>query len=189
MTSDDLPYSKIVNIPALLNVFSSTATSYKYLFFLSLLDYLEETHFDQLEIPLESILLEMLANAWFPHTYFKLSFGINDRITQELDRLKIDLNDGNITNIKNSKVQIKSILFKKDFTRNNLLDLVPYRLLSPFFTNELKGLVDAKRNQKIVELAHSQFEKSKPLYIFSDDTKSIIMNPKWMLYFYENQTV
>ncbi|MBI9099697.1 MAG: hypothetical protein JEY91_14555 [Spirochaetaceae bacterium] len=38
-------------------------------------------------------------------------------------------------------------------------------------------------------MAQSQFEVSRPFYIFSDDGKSIIMNPKWMLYFYENQTV
>jgi hypothetical protein len=67
--------------------------------------------------------------------------------------------------------------------------MVPYLLLSPFFSKELKGFEGPTKHKKIVTLAQSQFKKSKPFYFFSDDGKSIIMNPQWMLYFYENQTV
>ncbi|HEY9751310.1 MAG TPA: hypothetical protein V6C46_00025, partial [Coleofasciculaceae cyanobacterium] len=31
----------------------------------------------------------MLANAWFPHSYFKLSFGSQDKIAQQLDALAL----------------------------------------------------------------------------------------------------
>ena len=81
-----LPYSQRVDIPILLQVFSHTATSYKYLYFQALLHILEETGFNNQVIRLDDILLEMLTLAWYPHTYFKLSFGINDRVAQELDR-------------------------------------------------------------------------------------------------------
>jgi hypothetical protein len=35
----------------------------------------------------------MLANAWFPHTYFKLSFGRQDKIAQQLDALTLVIED------------------------------------------------------------------------------------------------
>jgi hypothetical protein len=35
----------------------------------------------------------MLANAWFPHTYFKLSFGRQDKIAQQLDALTLVVED------------------------------------------------------------------------------------------------
>ncbi|XGB41814.1 MAG: hypothetical protein LVS60_16550 [Nodosilinea sp. LVE1205-7] len=31
-------------------------------------------------IPLQDLIIEMLANAWFPHSYFKLSCGSQDKI-------------------------------------------------------------------------------------------------------------
>jgi len=186
---NNLPYSSLVDIPALLGIFRSTAASYKYLFFLSLLNILKETGFDQLKISLDDILLEMLANAWFPHNYFKLNFGINDRIARELDRLDIADSQIRVSGVKNSIVEIKAVLSRKDFTKNHLMDLVPYRLLTPFFQNDLKGLKDAQRNRAISNLAASEFNRIKPFYLFSDDRKSIIMNPNWMLYFSENQEV
>jgi HNH endonuclease len=186
---NDLPYSERVNIPALLQVFSKTSASYKYIYFLSLLDILERTNFNQLVIHLDDILLEMLANAWFPHNYFKLSFGVNDRIARELDRLNIPMSGKKLTNAASSKKRLKSLIAGKDYTQNHLLDMVPYRLLTPFFSSALRRLTDTKRNKKITELAYYQFETAKPFYIFSDDGRSIIMNPEWMLYFYENQKV
>ena len=186
---NDLPYSERVNIPALLQVFSKTSASYKYLYFLSLFDILERTNFNQLVIHLDDILLEMLVNAWFPHNYFKLSFGVNDRIAQELDRLNIPMSGKKLTNAANSKKRLKALIAGKEYTHNHLLDMVPYRLLTPFFAADLRRLSDTTKNKKITELAYCQFETAKPFYIFSDDGKSIIMNPEWMLYFYENQKV
>lgn len=189
LSQHKLPYSSIVNISSLAGVFRSTAASYKFLFFLSLLNILDETHYNKLKISLDDILLEMLSIAWFPHNFFKLNFGINDRIAQELDRLSITDSQIRVSNTKNSKNEVKAVISRKDFTNNNLLALVPYRLLSPFFLQDLKGLKDAKRNRAISELASSRFDEIKPFYLFSDDHKSIIMNPNWILYFAENQAV
>jgi hypothetical protein len=182
----DLPYSDRVNIPALLGVFGSTSASYKYLFFLSLLDILEASTFDRLGIDFDEILLEMLVNAWYPHVYFKLSFGVNDRITRELDRLNVLQDGANISG--NAKKEIRRQIFTRDYTRNNLMDMVPYRLLSPFFSGELQGMTDAKRNRAIINLSYEKFEERRPLYFFMEQQgrKSLVMHPQWMLYFYEN---
>ncbi|NQT61149.1 MAG: hypothetical protein HQ557_19450, partial [Bacteroidetes bacterium] len=186
---NDLPYSERVNVPALLQIFNKTAASYKYIYLLSLLDILETTGFNQLVIRFDDILLEMLANAWFPHNYFKLSFGVNDRIAQELDRLDINLSGQRLTNSVASKQQLKEIISHKDYTRNHLLDMVPYRLLTPFFGLQLRGSKDSRKNRVIEMLSYELFDSAKPFYVFSADGDAIIMNPEWMLYFYENLKV
>ena len=182
----ELPQSHRVPVQVLLRVFDKTTTSYKYLYFLSLLDVLEATQFNQLTIPLDAILLEMLVNAWYPHTYFKLSFGVSDKIAEKLSEIDADSN----INISN-----KSVFYKKavrDFFSNklgtceSLLKYVPYRLLTPFFENECRGVPDAYKNKSIICSAQAGFSIVKPFYMFSDDGKSLIMQPDWMLYFYEN---
>jgi hypothetical protein len=35
----------------------------------------------------------MVLAAWFPHTYFKLSFGRQDKIAQQLDALALAIED------------------------------------------------------------------------------------------------
>ena len=40
-------------------------------------------------IAFSDLIVEMLANAWFPHRDFKLSFGSQDKIAQQLDALAL----------------------------------------------------------------------------------------------------
>jgi len=181
----ELPYSEKLNIPALQRIFDKTSASYKYLYFLSLLDILQETGFNRLHISFDEILLEMLANAWYPHQYFKLNFGSNDRIAQELDRLGVK--ELEVGTVSKSKSRLKQQLAKRDYRNNSLLNMVPYRLQTPFFSKELNDLKDQNRNKRIVELAHRHFDTIKPLYIYNQEGSGIIMNPQWMLYLFENQ--
>ncbi len=185
----DLPYSGRVNIPVFSRLFTDTTTSYKYLFFLSLLDILEDNSFETSVIPLKDILLEMLTNAWFSHNYFKLSFGISDRITRELNTLKISVNSDIKIYGAGGKKRVRKIIASKNYTNNNLLNMVPYRLLTPFFEKELKGLTDSKKNKRIIDLAYNKLESSKPIYFFSENHQSIILKHDWLLYFYENFNV
>ncbi|MFM7326276.1 MAG: hypothetical protein ACKO4L_15390, partial [Nodosilinea sp.] len=85
-----LPPSESLNIPALARLFNDTTNAYKYLFFLSLLDILRR-HPCQPTSPIafSDLIVEMLAHAWFPHSDCKLSFGSQDKITQQLDALAL----------------------------------------------------------------------------------------------------
>ncbi len=182
---NELPYSNRVSIPILLQAFSSTSSSYKYLFFLSLLEVLEEERFTSRVLRLDRILLQMLVRAYYPHAYFRLSFGANDRIAQELDRLGRHLSINNRTGAS-AEARLRSAIASCDYTDNSLLALVPYRLIAPFFAQELRGKRDAERNRMILHLAESRFESVRPFYCFTGDCRSIILHHEWMLYFHEN---
>lgn len=71
-----LPDSSKLNISTLSGLFNSTTNSYKYLWFLSILDILKRRNFEPTEsVSFRELVIEMLANAWYAHQYFKLSFG------------------------------------------------------------------------------------------------------------------
>lgn len=87
MNNLQLPNSEKVNVAALSQIFNSTTNSYKYLFFLSLLDILKRNKFKSFtSITFEDIIIEMLANAWYSHSYSRLSFGTQDQIANRLSR-------------------------------------------------------------------------------------------------------
>jgi hypothetical protein len=87
-----LPETEGLNVAAFARLFDKTTTSYKYVFFLSLLDILRRRNFDaEAPISFRELLIEILVNAWYPYTYFKLSFGIQDKIAIKLYSLALEL--------------------------------------------------------------------------------------------------
>jgi len=186
-----LPPSYSLNTSVLSQLFNSTTNSYKYLFFSALLDILERNLFDCELISFRDLVVEMLANAWYPHVFFKLSFGKQDQISLKLDRLNIQSEKEPITR----KDILIAILNKSnvDDIINSLMRYVPFRLMRPFFSRELKGVKDNAINDSIIELSREFFEQKKPLYCFnSEDYKSIdaiIIHPEWINYIKENLVI
>ncbi len=75
-STQELPQSERVNVSVLSQFFDNTTNSYKYLFFMSLLDIIKRRQFDTLlPINFKEVIVDMLANAWYSHNYFKLFLG------------------------------------------------------------------------------------------------------------------
>lgn len=194
--TQELPQSERVNVSSLSQIFNNTTNSYKYLFFLSLLDILKRRHFDSLSpISYEEIIVEMLANAWYPHNYFKLSFGTIDQVANKLDSLDLEISEPILKFTDTDKKLLRKIIqFQSlDDIITFISRYVPFRLIRPFFAQETKGLVDAKVNQAIINLANHQFELTKPIYRFDSeylkDCKAIILHQDWVEYIAENYSI
>jgi hypothetical protein len=192
ISGQNLPESDQLNISALSRLFSDTTNSYKYLFFLSLLNILNRRQFEVLSpIRFQELVVEMLANAWYPHTFFKLSFGKPDKVAQRLDSLKLNIEEP-IVQFKDSDKR----LLRKAIASQNLKDTVShlrryvsFRLIVPFLVAELEGISRGKGNQvdmAIPAIADRCFEDYKPLYRFDStlqkDCHSIIVHPVWAAY-------
>lgn len=192
----NLPIADNLNISALAGLFDSTTNSYKYLYFLSLLDILKRRNFNNLSaISFREIIVEMLANAWYPHKYFKLSFGKIDQIANKLDNLELELKEP----LLNFREPDKKIL-RNTINNQNIEDIissinryVSYRLIRPFFTQETRRLKDYDVNPTIINLANNQFYRHKPLYCFNADNQkdcnAIIIHPDWVEYLEKNYTI
>lgn len=174
-----LPLSDGLNISSLSRLFDNTTNSYKYLFFKAILNHLYCAKFKVSIVSLDTLIDEMLCDAWYPYIYYRLSFGSQDQIATIIDRCDAHA-------IQHDQL--------RDCFRNNravtadLQRYVPYRLLAVFFENELRGISDTQKNRKIVGLASTSFYTVKPLYrfIYQASVMKIEVHPFWMKYLYEN---
>lgn len=134
-----LPPSDSLNISALSRLFVNTTTSYKYIYFISLLDILKRRQFEVLSpISFEEIVVEMLANAWYPHTYFKLSFGRQDKITEKLESLNLKISKNIVEFTNKDKKELRSKIASQPLEKiiSYFKKYVFYRLLCPFVEQE-----------------------------------------------------
>lgn len=189
--SERLPNSEQVNVAALARLFDDTTNSYKFLFFLSLLDILKRRHFDvTTPISFQELIVEMLANAWYPHS-FNLSFGAQDKVAQQLDSLDLEIAEPIIQFKDTDKT-----LLREAISTQNLKDIVshlrryvPFRLIIPFVEDELGNVSRRKGNQLDVAMpaiADRCFSTQKPLYRFDStqykDCQAILVHPDWASY-------
>jgi hypothetical protein len=184
-----LPQSEELDISALCRLFEDTTNSYKYVLFLSLLDILKRRLFDvSLPIDIRKITIEMLANTWYPHTYFKLSFGLQDKITEKLDSLQLEISEPILKFTDTDKNCLRETIGNQnlDFL---LVRYVPFRLLRPFFKQELHGLKDHVINQRIEFLSKEHFQTRKPLFCFERNCEAIIVHPEWASYIKTNYPI
>lgn len=126
-----IPQSPNLSTNRLGKVFNNTVATYKFFWFLSILQIHSKD--DNPKINVWDIVIMMVANAWYPVHYFKLSFGKCDSLSNIIVELQQQCNipiDASIEYlIGELKVQMnnKKIKQKVKILTNN----VPYRFLSP----------------------------------------------------------
>ncbi len=100
-----LPPSDSLDISTFSRLLDDTTNSYKFVFFLSLLNILSNSSFDvSSPISLNDLAVEMLVNAWYPHSVFRLSFGLQDMIARKLDELTLHINQPAFKITENNKL-------------------------------------------------------------------------------------
>jgi hypothetical protein len=187
--SGKLAPSRQVPVSTLSQLFRKTTNSYKFVYFLALLNQLEEHIGEPCPIlSFNSLMTEVLALAWYPHVFFKLSFGRQDKISIILDDITKVTGNALPSLSKQSHASLKKSIRTFLQTRDtSLLRYVPYRLLTPFFQAELRGLKDCRKNATIQELSHRKFSSTQPLYRIWEH--SIELHPSWIAYLHENLTI
>ncbi len=182
---DPLPQSNEVDSRTLSRLFDDTTNSYKYLFFLALLAKLEQQFFSSDKpIALSDLVVEMLVTAWYPHVYFRLSFGALDRIAQELDKVA-SRNVIAETHINPWDREAIHAHIAPRVQDSQLDRYVPYRLLVPFFPKEPDEVI-TNVERRVAEKSEQYFTSLKPLYKFDSKRKSLILHSDWCQYLYKN---
>ncbi|HEY9788793.1 MAG TPA: HNH endonuclease domain-containing protein [Candidatus Obscuribacterales bacterium] len=183
--STQLPPSARVDVRVLSRLFNHVSTSYKFLFFLALLDACEKRLFSApVVIPMHELIVDMLVLTWYPHVYFKLSFGWQDKVARELDSMPVSSFDGGGKFAPWDKDKVRARISLSPGAAN-LVEYVPYRLIRPFFP-QIKTRDDHRINGMVKEAANEYFAATKPLYKISADDSMLTMHPDWLAYFHEN---
>ena len=185
-----LPNANNLPIEILSQSFSETTTSYKFYWFLAILEDLTENNSSI--ISLEKLAIRMISKVWYPLDYFKLSFGKQDQFKQVSVFLSSKIKIDNSPNSENLFKQINKQLDNKELQSlheiiNERIKYVPYRLLRPFFKNELRGEDDHKIKNKIIEFAENEFDTRKPFYCFLGN--SIKIHEEWKEYFIKHNYI
>lgn len=171
-------------------LFKHTTNSYKLYWFLAILEAVRPLPQSQNDkkrtISVDSLVRRMLQFAWYPVCYFRLSLGKTDQLFSVISKHFLERTDGDAEIIQ--RFQIDKIPYKdiRRFSR-----YVPYRLLSPWFDEELRGLPESEFNAKVIELAESFYHKKKrqPLYKFDEGAKNIIIHYQWIGYLQKFNTI
>lgn len=192
MTSEyRLPESASLDILAFSRLFSDVTNSYKFLFTLALIHNLERHFYKTTRIALLDLQADMLLTAWYPHAYFKLSFGKLDKVSSVLTEVGKELVGKRINEKDRSKLyaELKSISERSPDVFGDLLRFVPFRLIRPFFAEEVKGMKDHSVNGKVAELSETYFASRKPLYKLSAKPTHIEIHPDWLFYIKTNAPI
>lgn len=147
-------------------------------------------------VPMRQIAARMVALAWYPVTYFRLSLGAADQLAHAVNRAH------EVCALRNdaTEAQIRDAVLDSDdpVLRRQLVDLckfVPYRLIRPFYAERLSaerqrlGLntyhFEQQVNRLIVE--YNRQDAAGAPYTFVGD--AIVIDPSWAAYFRGNRHV
>lgn len=107
----------------------------------------------------------MVPSAWYPHVFCKLSLGYADMLQTTVDAVFDGVPVRGAWIVAGGEEWRRLRNWRSDRPEpSSVLKYVPYRLLSPFFEREIKGLPDTKKNGRIVQLAERLFSERKPIY-------------------------
>lgn len=174
----DFPSSKKLPIHILAACFNKTVATYKFYWFLSMLQELEK---GKTLINKRSLFARMLSNSWYTANYFNLSYGKSDVLKNQISA---------ISKIENIPIHFeREKVFRLINESNNKKTIrilthcdnqVPHWFLSPWF----EGLIgiDSEKKKKIYEL--NADKKRKCLYFLKKE--EIEINPEWLDYLLEN---
>ncbi|MCY6957207.1 HNH endonuclease domain-containing protein [Clostridium brassicae] len=141
------------------------------------------------KISFKRIVCRMIANAWYPLLQYHLSFGFFDKLHEVI--LYASSRYGFDSNIKEKEIidRLEEDDDKELSRRIKVFyNMVPYRLIAPFFVEELRGLKDGKKNRIIENLSN---EKEDALYkiVSENRERKIIINDEWFRYIESNQAI
>ena len=141
-----IPQSHTLTTRHLNRVFDNTVATYKYYWFLGILDLFVKQ--GKTRINVWEIMISMVANAWYPVNYFRLSFGKSESLYEAILKLQkendipINLGIKELTDLLQALTQRTDIRKQLNFLQMN----VPFRFLRPWIdTSDDREMV--KRSQ------------------------------------------
>ena len=86
----NLPKDKNLDTRLLTQIYNNTVATYKYYWFVSILDIVVKEQ--RRQISFWEVIVGMVAEAWYPIHYFRLSFGKSDSLYNQIIELQKELN-------------------------------------------------------------------------------------------------
>lgn len=176
----NIPQSNTLSTVHMSQVFNRTTATYKFYWFIGLLDLVVKKGKTRMSV--WDVVIEMVANAWYPVCYFHLSFGKQDSLNDAIGRLRqtfeipINKSKDELSEWLHENIGNKDVLSTIKILTNN----VPYRFLRPW--------IDTSDDAEMVRRSQT-FENNCLYRIVEDETMRIEINERWLDYLQTNYTV
>lgn len=181
-----LPAHHRLPVRHLATVFARTTNVYKHYWLLAWVDHLQSSS-DRF-VRTDHLLARMISLAWHPVHYYRLSFGVQDKLAENALRLARETGltqDASVEQVREAVVEVLATP-THNITKsiNDLGRYVPYRFLTPWFAGMLHGIKDYKKNGRIAEFASASFQSEEPsLYRFVGPFQEVVeLHPAWHRY-------
>lgn len=169
----NLPNHSSLEISSLSSCFNNTSATYKFYWFLSIIDAIEN---NKVKIEKSDLFAQMISSAWYTVNYFNVSFGKQDKLEEticrikDLESIKIDESKSSINRkLKNSKnVETQHLLWHFD------------KQVSHFFLSPWIGSGGSKAER--IRRSHKTTLKSP----YKLNEESIEIDKDWFDYFKTN---
>lgn len=176
-----LPQSHTLTTRHLNRVFDNTVATYKYYWFLGILDLCVKQGKSRINV--WDIMISMVANAWYPVNYFRLSFGKSESLYDAIITLQreynipINISINELTELLQTLIQRREVRRLLNFLQMN----VPFRFLRPWIdTSDDKQMV--LRSQTFENGCLYKLEKIDRIWW-------VEINPAWLPYLRENYDI
>ncbi len=193
MTTDHtLPGSGSLPVDKLASLFRSTTTSYKHLFFHSLLSLLKKRGGNgKGNISFGELEMEMLTSAFHTVRYYRLNLGKSDRVAGLINtKLEGLPNAAASTSVEEIERALRNN--QEAIRKANLLRYVPYKVLSPWIRGKISLGSGDNHQRELHRITSSDlFHSEKFLYRtpqpgIGHDEKEIVLHPEWQRYLFDN---
>ncbi len=178
----EIPQSDALSTRHLNRVFDNTTATYKFYWFLGILDLCVKQGRTRMDV--WDVMICMVAEAWYPVNYFRLSFGKSESLHETILRLQrengIPINLGHkelVERLTELVREVPRVRKQIEFLQLN----VPYRFLMPW--------IRTADNREMV--MRSQTFENGCLYrlVKEEGTMWVEMNPAWLAYLRENYDI
>lgn len=176
-----IPQSDILSTARLSQIFANTSATYKYYWFISILDLFVKKGMTRMTV--WDILIGMVANAWNPVCKFHLSFGKSEVLYASILKLQKKYKIGTGQTSEEISIWLHEHIEDKKIlaTIRPIQEVVPYRFLRPWIDTSDKFLV-AERSMN--------YENDCPYRLNRiEGVLWIELNEKWLSYFQTNYTI
>lgn len=177
----EIPQSSILTTRYLNRVFDKTVATYKYYWFIGILDLFVK--YGKTRVNVWEIMVTMVANAWYPVNYFRLSFGKSESLYDAILALQKEYDIPINISVRDLTVLLQELVQRNDVRKRlNFLQMnVPFRFLRPW--------IDTSDDRQTI--VRSQIFENGCLYKLEkiNGTLWIELNPVWFDYLKDNYEI
>jgi hypothetical protein len=168
-------------------VFNNTTNSYKFFWFLGLLNLIKNGAGKAIDF--KDILREMILAAWYPVCFYRLSLGRQDKLQHVVAEIKAASglpSRASLKDIRSSLESMTEIQSKLDYFAR----YVPSRFLVPWFAKEITHIQVAEARTREIECRAEQarYTSSASIYVIEGNSKEkrVKLDESWHAFIYEN---